>query len=212
MARLTETLVPLSYVLAAFVFLASCALTVLGRLWVTPLGNISSVGLASISVLYVLSEHRFRSLGVASPTRSVVLALLFANAFLQSYEIIYGLSFLPAMTGAELRTIILWFLMVSPLVLMRDYLRFKWTTSFFLLALFAMVWAVWLLFGFPQYYSEGLPFAPILRTADLYITSLWLNFGSKAILAAFYASLLEPLKSLRELVHWRGKPTRSELR
>ena len=127
--------------------------------------------------------------------------MLFANAFLQSYEIVYGLSFLPSMTGLEVRMIVLWLLMVSPLALVQEYLRFNWTSGVILL-LFVAVWGVWLLYGFPQYYIGGYPFPRVLRTDDPFHLSLWLNFGSKAILAAFYGSLLGPAESLRDLASW----------
>lgn len=194
---LTKAVISGSFVVAYLLFAASLVLTVLGQLWISQLGGLSSVGLASVCALYVLSEHRFNTSGVA-PMKSVVLALLFANAFLQSYEIVYGFSFLPSINGAELRTILLWFLMLSPLVLMYDHLRFK-RTSGLVLVLFVAVWIVWFLFGFPQYYIEGYPFPQILRTNDPFHLSLWLNFGSKAILATFYASLLEPVSTLRDL-------------
>ncbi len=200
MAAWTEALVRGSYAGALALFAAAVALIALGQLWVFPLGGLSSVGLASICALYVLGEHRFRSRG-AGPLESMVLAVLFANAFLQSYEIVYGLSFFPPMTGTELRTVILWLLMVSPLLLVRRYLRFG-RASGAALAAFAAVWAVWLLYGFPQYYVEGYPFPQVLRTGDPFHLSLWLNFGSKAILAAFYASLLEPAEGARALVRW----------
>jgi hypothetical protein len=54
----------------------------------------------------------------------------------------------------------------------------------------------WILYGFPQYYYSGYAFPQILTTSDPYNLSLWLNFGSKALLAALFVSLLEPLKAL----------------
>jgi hypothetical protein len=198
---LMKAVVPASYVAATVLFAAGVVLTVIGQLWVFALGGLSSVGLASICVLYVLSEHRFEGLGVR-PVQSVVLALLFANAFLQSYEIIYGLTFFPPLTGAEARTVVLWLLMVSPLVLVSQYLRVRWTSAVILFA-FGAVWAVWLLYGFPQYYFSGYPYPQVLKAGDTFHLSLWFNFGSKALLAAFYASLLDPVRSLRDLLNWK---------
>ncbi len=205
MLGLGKVFVRVSYLVAAFFFAASIVMTLQGRLWVSQLGDLSSVGLGSICVLYVLSHHRFSKAGV-DVGKSVVLAILFANAFLQSYEIIYGLSFgiasiccdPPSIAGSDLRTAILWVVMISPLVLVRGYLRFKWT-SLVLIVSFATVWVVWVLYGFPQYYFAGYPFPNILKTDDPFHVSLWFNFGSKVILAAFFASLLEPLVGLPAL-------------
>jgi len=196
---LGSLIVPASYILAAIAFVFAAVMTALGQLWVSELGNLSTVGLASICVLYVLSGLRLRTFGVPS-LRSVVLAVLFANAFLNSYEIVYGLSFLPPITGTELRTIILWCVMVSPLALMREYLRFDRRTSIPLISLFVAVWVVWILCGFPQYYVEGYRYSPILRTSDPFHLSLWLNYSSKAIFAGFFASLLAPADVFRSLL------------
>jgi hypothetical protein len=121
--------------------------------------------------------------------KSIVLGVVFANAFLQVYELIYGMTFAlsgalsgpPSVSGTELRTFILWVIMISPILLVQEHLRFK-RTSAALLLLLGTVWAAWILYGFPQYYPYNL--------------SLWLNFGSKALLAALFVSLLEPLKAL----------------
>ena len=198
LGRLWDLMVAGSYLLATVAFAFAVVMTALGRLWVAQLGNLSTVGLASVCLLYVLGELRFRDLGVP-PVRSVVLAVLFANAFLNSYEIVYGLSFLPALTGTELRTIILWVVMVLPLVLVDGYLRFDRRTSLPLVCLFVGVWLVWKANGFPQYYFSGYPYPPILRTDDPFHLSLWLNYSSKAIFALFFASLLAPAGALRSL-------------
>ena len=202
--KLTHRFVLGSYVGAFVVFLASLALTFEGRLWVSQLGDVSSVSLASVSVIYVLSQHRFRSVGY-SEAKSVVLGVLFANAFLQVYELIYGLTFVlsgtlagsPSISGTQARTIVLWIIMISPVLLVREHLTFN-RTSGALLAVLGAVWVTWMLYGFPQYYYSGYAFPQILMTTDSFHLSLWLNFGSKALLAALFVSLLEPLKALND--------------
>ncbi len=192
-----------SYAAALLVFLAALVLTYEGRLWVTPIGDVSSISVGSVSVIYALGEYRFRNSGY-SDTKSVVLGVLFANAFLQCYEVIYGLTFAlaavlndpPTPTGADVRTFVLWLVMISPILLVHDYLRFRWTSAL-LLTLTGAVWVLWVLYGFPQYYYSGYPFAQVLKTSDPFHLSLWLNFGSKALLAAFFVSLLEPSTALR---------------
>ena len=87
--------------------------------------------------------------------------------------------------------------MISPILLVHEHLRFK-RTSATLLSLLFTVWVVWILYGFPQYYYSGYAFPQFLRTSDPFHLSLWLNFGSKALLAAFFVSLLEPLKALND--------------
>jgi len=160
------------------------------RGFVSQLGDVSSVSLASVSVIYVLSQHRFRSVGY-SEAKSVVLGVLFANAFLQVYELIYGLTFIlsgalagsPSISGTQARTIVLWIIMISPVLLVRECLTFN-RTSGALLAVLGAIWVTWILYGFPQYYYSGYAFAQILTTSDPYNLSLWLNFRSTPPLAA----------------------------
>jgi hypothetical protein len=204
--RLTRWVVLGSYMAALLVFFASLALTLQGQIWVVQVGSVSSISLASVSVVYALSQYRFKSVGYTE-MKSIVLGVLFANAFLQCYELAYGLTWglsaltydPPSLTGTELRTFLLWLVMISPVFLVHEHLRFK-RASAALLSLTVAVWAVWILYGFPQYYLSGYFFPQVLKTSDPYHLSLWLNFGSKALLAVFFVSLLEPLKALKSVL------------
>src|SRR5208282_1321497 len=123
-ARLTHWFVLGSYVASLLAFAAALVLTSEGRLWVGPLGNVSSISVGSVAVIYALSQYRFRVAGY-SEMKSIVLGILFANAFLQCYELIYGLTFglsaalgdPPTFTGTDVRTFILWLIMISPILL-----------------------------------------------------------------------------------------------
>jgi|GEM_PF-6726297 len=201
--RATHWAVQGSYFAALLAFAAALVLTFEGRLWVGPLGDVSSISVGSVAVIYALSQYRFRVAGY-SEMKSVVLGVLFANAFLQCYELVYGLTFglsaalgdPPTLTGTDVRTFVLWLIMISPILLVHEDLRFK-RTSAALLLLTGAVWVVWILYGFPQYYYSGYAFAQVLKTSDPFHLSLWLNFGSKALLAVFFVSLLEPLNALK---------------
>ncbi len=209
--KLVGLLVPVSYVFASVLFVYAAVMTAIGKYWISQFGDLSSVGLASICALFILGGSRFREAGL-SPGKSIVLALLFGNAFLQSYEVIYNLAFLPAITGAEIRTTVLLLVMVSPIVLMRDHLRFDLRTSLPLLILFAVLWATWMLYGFPQFYTSGYRFPQILSTSDPYHLSLLLNYSTKAVFAAFFASLVEPVKMLRSMTRRRRETSGPEVR
>lgn len=206
---LTHWVVVASYFAALLAFAASLVLTYEGKLWVGPVGDISSISVGSVSVIYALSQYRFRSVGYTE-MKSIVLGVLFANAFLQCYELAYGLTWsLSAvvndpltLTGTDVRTFLLWIVMISPILLVHEHLRFK-RTGALLLLLTGGVWAAWILYGFPQYYLSGYFFPQYLHTTDPFHLSLWLNFGSKALLAVFFVSLLEPLKALRAAL---GRP------
>jgi hypothetical protein len=209
LGRLTRWVILGSYVGALLVFLASLVLTIQGKVWVVQLGSVSTISLASVSVIYVLSQYRFKSVGYTE-MKSIVLGVLFANVFLQVYELIYGLtwdlnglfSYPPTFTGGELRALLLWLIMISPFLLVHECLSFKWTSAV-VLSLTGAVWVLWILYGFPQYYLTGYFFPQILKTSDPYHLSLWFNFGSKALLAVFFVSLLEPLKALKSAL---GRP------
>ena len=201
--RMTRWVILVSYVAAFIALFASLVWTFEGQLWVGAIGAVSSISVGSVSVIYVLSQYRFKSVGY-SGMKSIVLGVLFANAFLQCYELIYGMTFSlsallsdpPTLTGTDVRTFLLWLIMISPILLVHEHLRFRWTSAA-LLSLTGAVWVVWILYGFPQYYYSGYAFAQVLKTSDPYHLSLWLNFGSKALLAVFFVSLLEPLKALK---------------
>lgn len=201
--RLLHWPVMVSYVAALVVFVIALILTYLGDLWVWALGGVSSISVGSVAVLYAFCQYRFRSAGF-SEFLSVVIALLFANVFLQVYEVVYGLSFglaavvddPVAVTGTDVRTFALWMLMILPVFLFYDRLRFtRW--SAIALVLTGLFWVVWILYGFPQYYYSGYAFHQYLKTSDPFHLSLWLNFGTKAILGVFFLSLLEPSKALK---------------
>jgi hypothetical protein len=201
--RLTHRVVVGLYFAALLSFGVALVLTFEGKLWVGPVGNISSISVGSVAVIYALSQYRFRSVGYTE-MKSIVLGVLFANAFLQCYELAYGLTWsLSAVvndpfsiTGTDVRTFTLWIVMISPILLVHEHLRFK-RIGAFLLLLTGVVWAAWILYGFPQYYLSGYYFPQYLHTTDPYHLSLWLNFGSKALLAVFFVSLLEPLRALK---------------
>jgi len=201
--RLARVAIPLSYLLAVGALVAAVALTIEGQFLVGPLGYVSSISLGSVAAIYALGQYRFQDSGYPS-AKSVVLALLFANAFLQSYELVYGLTFglgyfmtgHIVVTGPELRSFLLWAVLISPVVLVRETLR-PTSASWFLLLLAVSIWFVWILYGYPQYYLSSYAFARVLTTSDPYQTSLWLNFGSKVVIALFFISLLEPAKALR---------------
>ena len=207
--RLMHWFVLGSYVAALLAFAAALVLTAEGRLWVGPLGDVSSISVGSVAVIYALSQYRFKCAGY-SEMKSVVLGVLLANAFLQCYELVYGLTFglsaalgdPPTLTGTDVRTFILWLIMISPILLVHENLRFK-RTSAALLFLFGAVWVVWILYGYPQYYYSGYAFAQVLKTSDPFHLSLWLNFGSKALLAVFFVSLLEPMKAFKAALRRR---------
>ena len=199
---LSQWIVLGSYGASLLVFVASLVLTLEGQIWVVQIGSVSSISLASISVIYAVSQYRFMS-GGYSKAESIVLGALFANAFLQCYEVAYGLTWAlsaliadPPLTGTEVRTFLLWLVMISPIILVRKNLRFT-RASAALLSATAVVWAAWILYGFPQYYLSGYFFPQVLKTSDPYHLSLWLNFGSKALLAAFFLSLLEPSSAFK---------------
>lgn len=207
--RLTRWVILASYVAAAVALLAALVFTYEGELWVVQLGDVSSISVGSVSVIYVLSQYRFKSAGYTE-VKSIVLGVLFANAFLQCYELAYGMTFSlaailsdpPTISGTDVRTFLLWLIMISPILLVHEHLRFKWTSAA-LLAITSVVWAVWILYGFPQYYYSGYAFTQYLTTSDPFHLSLWLNFGSKALLAVFFVSLLEPLTALKAALRRR---------
>ena len=201
--RITPPTIVLSYVAALVAFLVSIVMIAEGQPWFVSLGYVSWTSVGSVGVIYALAQFRFKSVGYTG-MKSMVLGVMFANAFLQCYEVAYGFTFgLAALvndpltvTGTDIRQLLLWLIMIAPVLLVYEHLRFK-RTSAALLALTAAVWALWILYGFPQYYYSGYSFAQVLETSDPYHTSLWLNFGSKALLAAFFVSLLEPFKGLQ---------------
>ena len=182
-------------VAALLALLYSLSLIASQDYWIVPLGSTSPFSLGSASALYLFSQYQFARDG-RGKLDSVVLGALFANAFLQTYEIIYHFTFpiyslqYPFLQGADVKFFIVTFTMVLPLILLRKELSFK-KVSAYTLGLFLLSMFVWVLFGFPQYFTNAYYFQPILHTGDPYHLALALNYGSKVILAAFFLSLLK---------------------
>jgi len=204
--RLVHWTVVASYFLAAAAFIVALVLTYQGAIWVGPLGGVSSVSVGSVAVIYAIGQYRFKDTGFPEAT-SAVLAVLFADAFLQVYEVLYNLTFGLAsvvndpvtVSGTEVRMLLLWGIMILPAYLVLGSLRLK-RLGVAALALTAILWVVWILYGFPQYYLTSYSFHQYLLTDNSFYVSLWLNFGTKALLAVFFVSLLEPTKALRAAV------------
>jgi hypothetical protein len=185
---------------------------------VSSLGSISSISVGSVGALFILSEYSFSRIGGMKKSDAIVFAILFPAAFLWTYEIIYHFSFpLGATSGAvtQLGNIARYVatagLPTLSLVLLRKELTFK-RISAFLLGIFAVMWIFWLLYGFPQYFINGavnggkwlIYSPPILKNTDPWDTSLFFNFGSKTILAMFFASILKMSyrAEAKSLLHW----------
>jgi hypothetical protein len=165
------------------------------KFWIGPLGGTSPFSIGSASIIYVLAQNQFQR-DRGNKVDSIVLGALFANAFLQTYEIIFHFTFplyslqYPFVQGVDVKFFIVEVSMLLPLLLMRRDLSFK-KTGVYTLGLFFASMLVWVLFGFPQYYAEGYFYTPVLHTDDPYHLALAFNYGSKLILAAFFATLLK---------------------
>lgn len=181
--------------IAVLALLYSLSLIPSQEFWIAPLGGTSPFSLGSASVIYLLSQYQFARDG-RRKLDSVILGVLFANAFLETYEIIYHFTFpvyslqYPFLQGTDVKFLIVELTMVLPLLLMRKELSFK-KVSACTLGLFLLSMLVWVLFGFPQYFSNVYYFQPVLHTGDPYHLALALNYGSKVILAAFFLTLLK---------------------
>lgn len=182
----------------AIVFLMSLALIALGHLLIASLGHLSSVSTASFAGLYFLADVRLTKDGVGTG-ESIALSLLYANAMLQLYEIIYHFSFpvyfnyfrYPFLSGDDARFLIFQGLMVLPIYLTRRNLRLGFA-SLFLGLLFVLTWTLWILYGFPQYFVPGQYYTPqVLHTADPTALAQWFDFGSKGLLALSFAALVQ---------------------
>jgi len=172
----------------------SLYLIYLQNFWIAPLGSISSFSLASAAVLYLLSQYQFARDGW-SKVDSIVLGALFASAFLATYNIIYHFTFpiysssFPFILGSDLKFLIIELAMAIPVFLVRKNLSFK-RSSLYALVAFAASMILWILFGFPQYYSGQYFVTPLIRMSDAYHVSLIFNFSSLVIFASFFATLL----------------------
>ncbi|MDG6907063.1 MAG: hypothetical protein JRN20_14920 [Nitrososphaerota archaeon] len=181
--------------LAAIVF--ALVVIFLHQFLIYTLGYISTVSLGSAGALFILSEYSFSKSGLGK-VGAIIFGILFPAAFLESYEIIYHFSFTPsphfntfAVIGGGIRFLATDGVVILPLVYLRNHLEFR-NSSKITLIVFAGFWLIWLLYGYPQYYTQSpMYYPPILKTSDYWDTSLFLNFGSKIVLAFFFASILK---------------------
>ncbi len=192
--RIIRQTIGVMAIVAAFYSVASI---ILSQHWVTFLGDLSAFSLLSVSLIYLASESSLTRAGL-DWVEAIVLSALFSNAFIQSYELIYHFSFLvyfnyfkwPLLDGDGIRYLVERSLTILPTALLRKHLSFG-KLSAASLVLFAALWGTWILYGFPQYFSENSYYPIILEASDRYTTSILLNFGSKLVLAVFFISLLK---------------------
>ncbi len=169
----------------------------LGQFWIYPLGRVSPITVGAVCGLYFIMDRRLEKDGV-SRGQAIVLATLFANVFAQSFEIIYHFSFPihlnyfkpPFLDGDGIKYLAMESTMLMPIFLVRRHLRFG-AISAVLGSCFAIVWAVWILYGYPQYFALAYYYPQILFSNDPFHLSLWINFGSKTVLALFFASIIQ---------------------
>lgn len=164
--------------------------------WITCLGNISAFSLGLVVMMYLLSEVALLRTCLGW-VETLVWPALFGYAFLQSYELIYHFMFpvylnyfqLPFLDGAGIRFLLERIITVLPIALMRKHLSCtKLTIASSML--FVLIWVLWILHGFPQYFHEGYFYPRIVRTNDPFAASLLFNFSSKLVLAICFISLL----------------------
>ncbi len=197
-----RAVIGLDWVLRIISFLAiivSLYLLTQNQFLVYSLGNLSSVSLGSVGALFILSDYSFSKNRGMDRLNSMVFAILFCGAFLWIYEVIYHFSFpVSAITVSALgngaRFLAIAALPILPLVLLRQRLAFT-KKSAVLFGVFVLMWVVWFLYGFPQYTyccnGNWYAWTPILKTSNPWDTSLFFNFGSKTVLAVFFASILK---------------------
>lgn len=178
-------------------FILSLYFIIKGEFWLGFLGNASPFSLGAMAILYLLSEHGLSHAQVGR-INSVVLSALFANSFVALYELIYYFTYPihlnyfrpPFLSGEGIRFLALQGLAILPILLMKQQLSIK-KLSIVTLAILISIWSIWILYGFPQYFVEGYFYQRIFETVDPSRLSLVLNFGSKTMLAAFFASIIK---------------------
>ena len=190
---------------ALVVFLYSTYLVVIrGQFWLSILGEVGTATVACVGAVILLSEYCFSHYFKMGAINSIVFSVLFAASFVWAYEIIYYLSFpqlfdftaakIVSEVGGILRTVASDGILLLPIILLRKQLSFG-KVSAALLAIFSLTWIFWILYGFPQYYTPNYlgwtMYPKIFVASDPYHASLYFNFGSKAVLGVFFASLLK---------------------
>jgi len=190
--------------LALGAFFFSLYRIVLRQFWIGFLGGTSPFTLGSVAILYLLSEYTLSGEGVEQ-TDAMILSILFAYAFVETFELIYHFSFpiyIARAGGEEIRFLILHGTVILPVFLLRKHFSYD-RLSKVLLSLFIFIWVVWILYGFPQYFVDGYYYPKVFKTEDPFTLSLVLNFTSKTVLAAFFASLLKPKQALEQIINYR---------
>jgi len=194
-----HTLVKFTLIGASATLLVSlCYLLVLGYYWIWWLRDVSAFSLLSISLIYIVSVRNVEH--VSGSYRDIVYSVLYCAAFLFTYEILYHftwpiyLDYFHYPYGLELANfeyLALYMpLVVVPLYLMRKYIRFTRLSLVFASA-FGIFWALWILVGFPQFFTIGtFYYPPFVAITDYRNTSLFLNYGSKLVLAGLFISLV----------------------
>jgi hypothetical protein len=160
------------------------------------LGDVTPVTLAIVALLYVTAEVSMTHSKMGK-LDAVVASLVFAFAYVQTYELVYHFTF-PiylnyfkpiSLSGPQTKYLITMVAPIIPILLFRKHLSFKWTSVVFLSA-FVAIWSVWILYGYPQCIGDAYYYPQIFKGSDACGLSIPLNSSAKVTLAAVYASLL----------------------
>jgi hypothetical protein len=166
--------------------------------WLPWLNNSSAFSLLSVSLIYMASASSNESdLGAA---RTIIYSALYCVAFVSSYELLYHftwpvyLDYFGYPYGVNFSNLaylaVFLPLVIIPLYLIRTRIRItKFTIAFVIV--FVVIWAAWILTGFPQYFTIGtFYYRPFFSVSDYWNESLVLNYGSKMVLAGLFLSMV----------------------
>lgn len=167
-----------------------------GDYLVAELGYVSIFTVGSVSAIILSADVSFRKQGV-SKGKAIILATLYANAFVWSFELLYHFTFpvnlnyfrLPFLDGEGIRYLVMNSIPLFPLGLVIHRLKIR-LISVALFCIFCAFWTVWVLSGFPQYFLTG-TFYPVIFNLPGYVVFSF-SMTTKVCLGLFFLSLAWP--------------------
>lgn len=185
---------------ALFVIVIEVVQIASGELYQEMLNGMDGTTLIELGILTLLGVYTLRD---RSDLHAVSFTLVAGLSFIFIYEAIYKWSFYLApfvkpMPPAEIRE----FIIQSGIALtiltgfaVRDFRLSRWT--FLWLGIFVMLYAIWLLVGFPQIVGDELYFNQVLPIDLTYEMIYVLNRSTKFVMYLAYLTLFPPLRVTR---------------
>jgi hypothetical protein len=183
-------------VAAVLAMIAAAGLGLLGYFWL-PLDRISVFTVFSICVIFLAAESRLTRSRIYTKVQSVLLAVLYANSFVWTYEILYYYTFPGDWGFASLGDEAIIFVQLIPILILGRHLNLTGRIAMISGLALLSLWILWIASGFTQFWHLAPFYSQVyVHLPNVYWDSFAINYASKLALAGVFVGLILPRKDV----------------